>query len=193
MGNQRGRSRRLYSGSQEPFEVNEVRPRPVKSKPEPSPERLEQRARNVLLYQLAKSAKSKQQLREILEKREIPSEIAEPILERFTEVGLIDDQAFAATLVSSRRAFRGLSKSAIRQELKTKGVAAQVIETALETVSAEDELRSAKELALKRFNQMAHLDKTTRDRRLAGFLQRKGYSSSVAFAAIRWAETQELK
>lgn len=193
MGNQRGRSRRLYSGSQEPFEVNEVRPRPVKGKPEPSPERLEQRARNVLLYQLAKSAKSKQQLREILEKREIPSEIAEPILERFTEVGLIDDQAFAATLVSSRRAFRGLSKSAIRQELKTKGVAAQVIETALETVSAEDELRSAKELALKRFNQMAHLDKTTRDRRLAGFLQRKGYSNSVAFAAIRWAETQELK
>lgn len=190
---QRGRSKRVKSGSEESFEANEDRPRPVKDKPQPSPERLEQRARNVLLYQLAKSAKSKHQLREILEKREIPTEIAEPILERFTEVGLIDDQAFAATLVSSRRAFRGLSKSAIRQELKTKGVEAQVIETALETVSSEDELQSAQELALKRFNQMAHLDKTTRDRRLAGFLQRKGYSSSITFAAIRWAESQELK
>ncbi len=190
---QRGRSKRVKSCSEESFEANEGRPRPVKDKPQPSPERLEQRARNVLLYQLAKSAKSKHQLREILEKREIPTEIAEPILERFTEVGLIDDQAFAATLVSSRRAFRGLSKSAIRQELKTKGVEAQVIETALETVSSEDELQSAQELALKRFNQMAHLDKTTRDRRLAGFLQRKGYSSSITFAAIRWAESQELK
>lgn len=163
-----------------------------KSKSQPSPERLEQRARNVLLHQLSRSAKSKHQLRQILEQREIPSEIAEPILDRFTEVGLIDDKAFAQTIVSSRRNFRGLSKTAIKRELLTKGVTEADFEAALQEISSEDELETAKELASKRFGQMAHLEKATRDRRLAGYLQRKGYSSAITFAAIRFAESQEL-
>ncbi len=162
------------------------------AKPQPSAEKLEQRARNVLLHQLARSAKSKHQLRQILEQREIPPEIAEAILERFTEVGLIDDKVFAQTIVSSRRNFRGLSKTAIKRELLTKGVAEADFEAALDEVSSEDELETAKELASKRFGQMAHLEKATRDRRLAGYLQRKGYSSAIAFAAIRFAENQEL-
>lgn len=194
MAFQRGRvssRKRTPEGS---HNENDSRPRlPVKDKPQPSPERLEQRARNVLLHQLARSSKSKHQLRQILEQREIPTEIAERILERFTEVGLIDDKAFAETLVSSRRNFRGLSKTAIKRELVTKGIEAQVIDEAIEPITQEQELESAQELALKRFRQMVHLEKAVRDRRLAGFLQRKGYSSSVTFAAIRWAESQTLK
>jgi hypothetical protein len=35
---------------------------------------------------------------------------------------------------------------------------------------------------------MAHLEKEVRTRRLAGYLQRKGYASSSVFAAIKFAE-----
>lgn len=158
-----------------------------------SPERQEQRARNVLLYQLSRSAKSTHQLRLILEKREIDAEIAERVLERFTEVGLIDDQQYAETIVSSRRNFKGLAKTAIKRELAEKGVPQPLIEAVTEGITAQDDLESAKVLAVRRFGQMVNLEKVVRERRLAGYLQRKGYSSAVTFAAIRFADEQTLK
>jgi regulatory protein len=164
--------------------------KPAREKKPPTPERLEQRARNVLLHQLARSAKSTHQLRKILEQREIPSEIAERVLVRFTEVGLIDDQAYAETIVNSRRNFKGLSKSAIKRELNEKGVPAPFIEQAIESITAEDDLAAAQELAARRIRQMSSLAKDVRERRLAGYLRRKGYPSSVVFAAIRFAESQ---
>jgi regulatory protein len=163
---------------------------PKREKKPPTPERLEQRARNVLLHQLARSAKSTHQLRKILENREIPSEIAERVLERFTEVGLIDDQAYAETIVSSRRNFKGLSKSAIKHELNEKGVPAPFIEVAVESITAEDDFEAAKDLASRRIRQMSALTREVRERRLAGYLGRKGYPSSVVFAAIKFAESQ---
>ena len=47
--------------------------------------------------------------------RDVPAAVAERVLDRFTEVGLIDDAAFAATWVRSRHATRGLSRSALRR------------------------------------------------------------------------------
>jgi regulatory protein len=155
-----------------------------------SPEKLETRARNVLLHQLARSAKSTSQLRKILEQREIPTEIAEMVLERFTEVGLIDDAAYAETIVNSRRNFKGLAKSAIKRELNEKGVDQALVEEAISGITAEDDFESAKDLAVRRYRQMAHLQKDVRTRRLAGYLQRKGYASSAVFGAIRFAEEQ---
>ncbi len=164
--------------------------KPAKEKKPLTPERLEQRARNVLLHQLARSAKSTHQLRKILEQREIPSEIAEKVLERFTEVGLIDDKAYAETIVNSRRNFKGLSKSAIKRELGEKGVPAPLIEEAIESITVEDDFEAAKDLAVRRIRQMSSLTREVRERRLAGYLGRKGYPSSTVFAAIRFAESQ---
>ena len=161
----------------------------IKEKAPPTPERLEQRARNVLLHQLSRSAKSTHQLRQILEKREIPTEIAESVLLRFTEVGLIDDFAYAETIVNSRRNFKGLAKSAIKRELNEKGVPAPLVEQAIESITAEDDLAAALDLAVRRIRQMHGLARDVRERRLAGYLGRKGYPSSIVFAAIRNAES----
>ena len=189
MAFQRGRSKSSRSGSRRPIPGDSEtetldQPRLL------SPEKLEQRARNVLLHQLARSAKSTEQLRKILEQREIPSEIAERVLERFTEVGLIDDAAYAETIVNSRRNFKGLAKSAIKRELNEKGLSQNLVEEAISGITAEDDFESAKGLAVRRFRQMAHLEKDVRTRRLAGYLQRKGYASNAVFAAIRFAEEQ---
>lgn len=153
-----------------------------------SPEKQEQRARNVLLHQLARSAKSTKQLRDILQKREIDPAIAETVLERFTEVGLIDDQAFAETLVSSRRKFKGAAKSVIKRELNDKGIEAHVIEQVTSEITSEDELKLACELAERRIRQMVNLERTVRYRRLSGYLMRKGFSGGVVSAAVRHAE-----
>ena len=159
----------------------------------PSREKLESRARNVLLFQLSKGAKSKAQLRAILVKREIPEDIAEPILDRFEEAGLIDDQQFATVVVNSRRSHKGLSKSAIKRELNTKGVAPEIIDDALSGITSEQELETAQELAVKRLRALSHLDKDVQDRRLSGFLARKGYGGGIVYAAIRFAREQAVK
>lgn len=159
----------------------------------PSREKLESRARNVLLFQLSKGAKSKAQLRAILVKREIPEDIAEPILDRFEEAGLIDDKQFAAVVVNSRRGHRGLSKSAIKRELGTKGVAPEIIDEALSEITSEQELETAQELAVKRLRTMSHLEKDVQDRRLSGYLTRKGYGGGIVYAAIRFAREQAVK
>ena len=189
MAFQRGRSKSSRSSSRRPIpgngdSENLDQPRLL------SPEKLETRARNVLLHQLARSAKSTSQLRKILEQREIPSEIAEKVLERFTEVGLIDDAAYAETIVNSRRNYKGLAKSAIKRELNEKGVPAPFIEVADESITAEDDFEAAKDLASRRIRQMSALTREVRERRLAGYLGRKGYPSSVVFAAIKFAESQ---
>ena len=153
-----------------------------------SPERQEQRARNVLLYQLARSAKSAHQLRQILEKREIDAEIAEAVIQRFIDVGLIDDQLFAETIVNARRTYKGSSKSVIKRELSTKGVSAEIVEDVTGEITPEDELETATELALRRVTRLAPLERDVRQRRLFGYLSRKGYSSNVVLAACKVAE-----
>jgi regulatory protein len=159
----------------------------------PSREKLESRARNVLLFQLSKAAKSKAQLRAILVKREIPEDIAEEVLDRFEETGLINDRQFAETLVASRRAHKGLSRSAIKRELNTKGVDPVIIDDVLEGIDSESELRTAQLLAAKRIMQMTSLAPEVKERRLGGYLQRKGYGSGVVYAAIRYAMEQAVK
>ena len=191
MAFQRGRSKSSRSSSRRPIpgdgDSTLDQPRLL------SPEKLETRARNVLLHQLARSAKSTSQLRKILEQREIPTEVAEKVLERFTEVGLIDDAAYAETIVNSRRNYKGLAKSAIKRELNEKGVSQELVEEAISGITAEDDFESAKQLATRRYRQMAHLERDVRTRRLAGYLQRKGYGSSSVFAAIKFAEDVYLQ
>ncbi len=99
------------------------------------------------------------------------------MLERFTEVGLIDDAAFAAEWVESRGHRSGASR--LRQELRQKGVAEEHIAEAIGARDGEADLVTARELAVRRLVSMAGLDGLVRQRRLAAFLARRGFSSSV--------------
>lgn len=155
-------------------------------------EKLEQRARNVLLFQISKSAKSAHQLREILTKREIPDDIADAMIERFIEVQLIDDELFAKNYTSYRLA-QSKSSRLIRRELQTKGVAQQLIDQALSEVDNELEQEIANQAAAKRMRVLTKLDAATRRRRLQSFLGRRGYSSELISTAIRYAESERLK
>ena len=153
-------------------------------------ERLDKRARNVLLYQLGRSMKTRYQLEQIMHRREIPQEVFEPILDRFTEAQLIDDGAFAKAFVSSRLNQRGKSLSAIRRELKQKGVSDEHIEAATSEIDSAQELEVAIEVAINRNRRLSGLDDQTRRRRLTGFLQRRGFSGPVLSRALREAEAQ---
>ena len=163
------------------------------STPSLSPEKQESRARNVLLYQLGRSAKSKDQCRKILAKRGIDTEIAERILDRFEEAQIIDDVMFARVFTNSRIKTKGLAKSAIARELREKGISQPLIEDALVELDAESEQARATELAVNRVRRMTGLERDVIQRRLSGFLARKGYSGSVVSSATRAALAEAVK
>ena len=145
-------------------------------------------AKQILMRQLAASAKSRHQLAQVLAKRAVPDEAAQEALDRYTELGYIDDAAFARAWVESRQRSRGLAASALRRELRDKGINRELIdEVVTEAVSDDDERASARLLVDKKLRSMRGVDNDTATRRLVGMLSRKGYRSGVAYAIVREA------
>jgi regulatory protein len=144
-------------------------------------------ARQIVLRQLAMVPRSRSELLQKLAQRGCTSDVAGAVLDRMTQVGLVDDEAYALMLVRSQQAGRGLAKRALARELRTKGIAGELAESALSSISDEDERDRARALVDKKLRAMHGLGIEVQTRRLAGMLARKGYSSSMTFAVIREA------
>lgn len=142
-------------------------------------------ARQIVLRQLAMSPRSRAELLQKLEQRGCAADVAATVLDRMTQVGLVDDQAYAEMLVRTQQARRGLSKRALARALRAKGIQEQLVREALAGVSGEDERDRARALAQKKLRAMHGLGVEVQTRRLADMLARKGYSSSLAYAVIR--------
>ena len=87
-----------------------------------SPADPEQVARTILLRRLEAAPRTRAELATTLRERNVPDEVALRVLDRFEEVGLIDDRVFARMWVESRQRGRNLSGRALRSELRRKGV-----------------------------------------------------------------------
>ena len=107
----------------------------------------------------------------------MPADAAAEILERFAEVGLINDAVFAQEWVQSRGRRSGAAR--LRQELRQKGVAEEVIADAIDGRGDQADLTNARELATRKAATMKGLDQVVRQRRLTALLARRGYSSAV--------------
>ncbi|MGC3956117.1 MAG: regulatory protein RecX [Propionicimonas sp.] len=141
-------------------------------------------AREIALRQLTVRQRTRAELAQAMARRNVPEEAAQQVLDRFTEVGLLNDAGFARDWVAAgSRRQRG--RRVLAAELAGKGVADELIEQALAERSAEDELASARELAGRRAASLAGLDRQVRYRRLCGLLQRRGFSWAVVAQVAR--------
>ncbi|WP_432136266.1 MULTISPECIES: recombination regulator RecX [unclassified Streptomyces] len=150
-----------------------------------------ERARAICLRLLTGTPRTRKQLADALRKREIPDEVAEEVLARFEEVGLIDDSAFADAWVESRHHGRGLARRALARELRTKGVDSTLIDEAVSQLDSEQEEATARELVGRKLRATRGLDRDRRIRRLAGMLARKGYPEGMALRVVRQALEEE--
>jgi len=137
------------------------------------------------LDRLTGAPRSRAELEKALAKKQVPDDVAARLLDRFTEVGLIDDEAFARAWVESRQRGRGLARRALAQELRRKGVEPDVAAGALDEVQPEDEASAARALVRRKLPSVRTVAEPARTRRLMGMLARKGYSAGVALDAIR--------
>lgn len=148
---------------------------------EPDPESV---ARTIALRQLTLAPRSRAQLEQAMARRAVPEDVAARVLDRFEQVGLVDDAAYAEAFVRSRHGERGLARRALAQELRTRGIAPDIAQNALAEVGDDDERETARALVRKRAPATAGLDLQRRRRRLAAILARKGYSPGLAMAVV---------
>ena len=106
-----------------------------------------------------------------------PREAVEAALERVTDLGLLDDAAFARSYVRTRAA-RGRGPSRLIRDLLAMGVQRSLIDRALAAEWPEGSDRSAMPLVLatKRAAQLGALPRQTKRRRVLAYLARRGFS-----------------
>lgn len=149
---------------------------------DPDPESV---ARTIGLAMLDRAPRTRAELATGMAKRGVPTAAAETVLDRFAEVGLIDDVAFATAWVDSRHRGRGLARRALANELRVRGIDADTASEALLSVTTDDEAVAAQALVRRRLRSMAGLSREVQTRRLVAMLGRKGFGGSLAYTVVR--------
>ncbi|MCT7659502.1 recombination regulator RecX [Mycobacterium deserti] len=152
----------------------------------------EEQAHNLCLRLLTARARTRAELEGQLAKRGYPDDLSERVLDRLTQVGLVDDAGFAEQWVQSRRRTAGKGKRALAAELRTKGVDNDVIAAALADIDAGAERQRAEELVAHRLRRERLTDDDAKlTRRLVGMLARRGYGDTMAFDVVKVALANE--
>ena len=141
-------------------------------------------ARAICLRLLTQRARSRAELAEKLRSRCVPDDAADRVLDRFVEVGLVDDAALAAQLAGAQHAERGLARRAVAAKLRQRGLAEHA-DQALTAIDSDSERERARELVERRRIALDGLPPDVQARRLVGLLARKGYSPGMSYAVVR--------
>ncbi|HEX2418144.1 MAG TPA: regulatory protein RecX [Micromonosporaceae bacterium] len=144
-----------------------------------------ERAREICLRLLAVRPRTRAELATALRRRHIADEVAEAVLDRFGEVGMIDDTVFAEAWVTSRHHGRGLARRALGHELRRRGVDGATVSDALSRLDPVTEEQTARTLVERKLRTIADGAPDAVVRKLAGMLARKGYPPGLAFRVIR--------
>ncbi|NGZ75438.1 regulatory protein RecX [Saccharibacillus alkalitolerans] len=136
-------------------------------------------ALNYLSFKPRTSGEIEQKLIE----KEIDPEAAADTIRRLEEEKLIDDASYAQEWAQQRVTGRKKGKVLVKQELRRKGIDPELIDDALEALGDDDELRSAEDLAAKKWRTTKG-DLWDRKRKTADFIMRRGFSSEIARKAL---------
>ncbi len=142
-----------------------------------------ERATDSALHFLAYRPRSTREVTDRLRRRGYSDPAIDGAIEKLRGWRYLDDQEFARFWVENRLEYRPSGSRRLRQELRQKGVDGEVVDQTIEAVEV-DELPAAIELARKRVERLRGLDPIVRRRRLAGFLQRRGYGWDVVKPVI---------
>jgi regulatory protein len=136
---------------------------------------------------LTARARTRAELAGQLAKRGYPDDLSARVLDRLTDVGLVDDAGFAEQWVHSRRANAGKGKRALAAELHTKGVDNDVITSVLGGINPVAERGRAEQLVRARLRREKLGDDNAAarvSRRLVAMLARRGFDQTMAYDVV---------
>lgn len=145
-----------------------------------------QQALKILNYR----ARSEAEIRQNLKEHEISEETIQKVLERLSQIGVVDDSRFATTWIENRNEFRPRGRRALAMELKQRGVDPDTIEQSLQSI---DEEALAYQAALKQARKLRDLETQTFRQKMFAFLARRGFSYEISapITARVWAELHD--
>lgn len=120
---------------------------------------------------ISRRPRSEWEIRDYLKRKETTPEVIDATIERLSDRGYVNDLDFARRWVDNRRLLKATSKRRLRQELRQKRLAADVIDQVL-TDDETDEREVLKQLVERKRTQSKYQDNL----KLMQYLSRQGYS-----------------
>lgn len=136
---------------------------------------------------MARKARSSGELREELLRLDHAAHIVDGVIAEFEQSLYLDDAGLARTVTEKLRNSKKASRSQIRIKLRERRLPDSVIEAAVSELDVDEEFDLLREAAQDRARKMDGLDRQTAERRLLGFLARRGWSGEPATRAVREA------
>ncbi len=150
------------------------------------------RAKNAAYRFLAVRPRSRAEVEAKLIDKNFSEATVRDVLSGLERLGYLNDREFARQWAEARIRLRGFGRRRIEQELRTKGIGRDLIAETLGDLANDDaELKTARETVRKKLKTSRSDDRETCRRRLAGFLERKGFSYDVIRAVL--SETSEMQ
>jgi regulatory protein len=142
------------------------------------------------LHFLSYRPRSSAEVRQNLKQHGTPEVLIEETVNRLMSAGLVNDQEFARAWVENRNTFQPRSKSALRMELRRKGLSDEIVQPVLDEQVNEEAL--AFEAARKYARRLAGLEWLEFRRKLGGFLARRGFPYTTLSPVVSevWKETR---
>ncbi|MFB2599125.1 regulatory protein RecX [Herbiconiux sp. P17] len=155
--------------------------------PEVSDEERLERVSDTVIRALGRRQLSADETHSLLMAQGASDEEAVVLVARYEELGYLDDLALAESLVERLSERNHKSRSVISRELMARKIPTAFVQAALEQLDEGEEFDRALEAAVKRAGQLSSYDDATAERRLVGFLTRRGYTSAVVREVTRRA------
>jgi len=144
------------------------------------------RAKNSAYRYLTIRPRSRAEVERKLRDRDFSPDIITSVIDHLLKLGYLNDEQFARQWAASRVRSRGFGRRRIEQELRTKGLDPDVVKDTLGSLFAEaPEADVARKEADKKLRTLTRFEPEVRRRRLAGFLERKGFSSGTIRDILR--------
>ncbi len=138
---------------------------------------------NTLRY-LAIRQRSEWEIKSYLQRKNASPSLSETILNKLSNIGLINDKKFAEVFVSSRRASRSTSQRKLKLELQQKRISSDLIEQVIHEEEI-DEQATLLELIAKKRHQSRYQD----DLKLMQYLVRQGFNYGDVKDALKKINT----
>lgn len=147
--------------------------------------------REMALRCLDRRAYGTAELKAVLLRKGAEESVIDDVLSRLARVGLLDDVAYAESLVEQRHGARHQSRQAVTLEMRRRGLSPEVVDEATASLDDASDVAGARLLVAQRLPRLAGLDRAVKWRRLCGLLARKGYSPGVVADVVHDALGEE--
>ncbi|MBC8286913.1 MAG: regulatory protein RecX [Nitrospinae bacterium] len=130
--------------------------------------------------------RSKKEVAQYLEKKGHAPSIIQATLQNLEKLNYINDHRFAMEWGRWRVEVKKFGKIRLRHELSAKGVSSHIIETTLDTLyDSHPEQDLALACANKKLASLHGLEPEKKTRRLAQYLQRRGFSTDIIYETLK--------